>query len=218
MPALRIVATGVPGADVVGFVDSVVGDVSVHIVPGFRVYQFVHEVSRDASAVVCGPVRMELWVLDGSRYLQSAAAAAFSSADAVLLAIGGDVRPDLAPLTFFHGALGSTPPTVVACVALGTGERPYLPVWFTSMLWRPTLVVPHRPKAPDARVTEFMTDFLDEVASLGDGAGLTSDDELHAATALATLSGRTTDNNRGYAIAPAECCGCCCEHGGCAVQ
>lgn len=215
MPALRIVATGIPGADVVGFVDAVVGDVSVHIVPGFRVYQFVHEVSRDASAVVCGPVSMELWVLDGSRYLQSAAAAAFSSADAVLLAIGGDARPDLVPLTFFQGSLGSTPPAVVACVALGTGKRPYLPIWFTSMLWRPALAVPHRPLKPDARVTQFMTDFLDEVATLGDGAGLASDDELHATTALATLNGAPPSKKDGHASSLPECC---CEFGGCAVQ
>jgi hypothetical protein len=227
MPALRVVATAVPGVEVAAFMESVVGCDVTTIVPGFFVHRFEHRVSADAGVVVGGPIVVDLWVLEDGNC--DATSAALSTADAVILAIGPDADPDLVSLEPFRRVFAAARPPLVCCVALGTAARPRLPAWLARRLWRPALPVPRSQVwSPGARVLDHMAGLFDAMAELGDGCGVGETDALRSTTALAALRGSATGvgaGRAGGASGPQEACvdccvDCCCGDGrtGCVVQ
>lgn len=215
MPALRIVASAVPGVDVAAFMEQVIGEAATIVLPGFQIHRFTHTVSPDACVVIGNPIVVDLWVLDGARSHRSAAAAAFAVADMAIIAVGPERDPDLAPLEFFRVAFGTVPPPLVACVALGATARPRLPHWLRSMQCSPTLVVPPGGLGSDSAVREYMAPLFDRLAELGDGLGSSPGRgaEMRSATALMVprqaAHGRARCDDEVEVCCCCGCCGCC---------
>ena len=217
MPALRIVASAVPGVDIATFMEQVIGEAVTVVLPGFRIHRFTHTVSPDACVVVGNPIVVDLWVLDGARSHRNAAASAFAVADMAIIAVGPECDPDLAPLEFFRVAFGAVPPPLVACVALGAATRPRLPYWLRSMQCRPALVVPPGGSGGDGAVREYMIALFDRLAELGDGFGPSSSSrgaEKRTARILTSLSLRQDAHAHARHASGDEVEVCCCCGGG----